>query len=82
MCFCDIQNPQHFCPFYINKLCLTYDIDDNINEGIPCCATSSPNAEDCIDREASERKCPLGYSNDDSRSDASDAVQEMLAGEL
>ena len=77
-----IYNSQHLCPFYTNKMCLAYNIDDNINEGIPCCATSSPNADECIDREASERKCPLGYSNNDSRSDASNAVQEMLGGEL
>ena len=61
-------------------ICLLYDIEDNIDDGIPCCATRD-DEEECIDRDASERKCPLGYSNSDSRSDAPKAVREMLGGE-
>jgi len=65
-------------------MCLVFDIDEHVNRNIPCCSrtnTRFPNGQNqCIDREAMRRRCPM-YQRSDSRRPATEAVSEMLGGE-
>ncbi|KAL7529151.1 hypothetical protein ACHAXR_004105 [Thalassiosira sp. AJA248-18] len=66
-------------------MCLVFDIDEHVKQNMPCCSRTNSHYPDgqneCIDREASRRRCPM-YSQNDSRRAATDAVREMLGGTI
>ena len=64
-------------------MCLVFDIEETVDRQIPCCTRTNsyyPNGQSqCVDSEASRRRCPM-YKYDDRRRDATNAVREMLGG--
>ncbi len=65
-------------------MCLVFDIEEYVERNIPCCTRTdsqySNGQNQCVDREAASRRCPM-YSSHSGRRDATDAVREMLGGE-
>mmetsp|Transcript_36895 Transcript_36895/g.88990 ORF Transcript_36895/g.88990 Transcript_36895/m.88990 type:complete len:103 (+) Transcript_36895:51-359(+) len=66
-------------------MCLVFDIEENVDRDIPCCTRTGSSYHDgqnqCIDMEAARRRCPM-YSRHDRRSEATDAVWEMMGGSV
>lgn len=64
-------------------MCLVFDIEETVDRQIPCCTRTnsyySNGQSQCVDREASRRRCPM-YKQDDRRREATNAVREMLGG--
>ena len=69
---------------YSTQMCLVFDIEENVERNIPCCTRMNsfyPNGQNqCVDREAERRRCPM-YKSTDRRRAATDAVRDMLGGE-
>ena len=57
-------------------ICLVYDIEASIDDGIPCCTKTDVR---CIEPESAKRRCPM-YSRQHDRWEAREAVQMMLGG--
>lgn len=70
-------------PSPIFQICLVFDIKEYVEQNIPCCTRTnnhySNGQDECVDREAAARRCPM-YASHDRRRDATDAVREMLGG--
>ncbi|KAL7535842.1 hypothetical protein ACHAXR_009140 [Thalassiosira sp. AJA248-18] len=64
-------------------ICLVFDIDSLMRSRTKCCTRTNQfydnGQNQCVDREASRRRCPM-YSSNNPRREMADAVQEMLGG--
>jgi len=60
-------------------MCLVFDIEETVDRQIPCCTRTNTN--ECVDREAARRRCPM-YRQFDRRREFSNTVRDMLGGNL